>query len=217
MKDVLSSLVSLSDFLVMSVSQIPGENIHDAARMIETSVQHAIKLLGNLSYWANIQNGSVEFQPEIVDLHEIVLENIVQLRSQARTKHINLTYSVNAETLVYTDYDSMCTVLHNLMVNALWFTKYGGRVNVSARVVEPFVQVTVSDTGIGIQPEDMQKLFLIDKKFRRAGTAGEHGTGLGLILCKDLIEIGGGEIWVDSTVGQGSQFTFTIPHQQTDS
>ncbi len=216
MTDVLSSLVSLSDFLVMAVSQIPRDNVHDAAKMVERSVHSAMKLLENLSYWAKIQNGTFGFQPEVLSLHELVLENIVQLRSHARAKHIVLSHSIAADTHVYTDYESISTVLHNLLVNALWFTPEGGTVAVSAKILDSFVHVTIADTGIGIQSEDVEKLFRIDQKFQRPGTAGEHGTGLGLVLCKDLVEIGGGKIWVDSSVGHGSAFTFTLPQQLTD-
>lgn len=215
MIEVLSSLVSLSDFLVMAVSQIPRDNVHNAAKMVETSVQNAIKLLENLSNWAKIQNGTFELEPEALNLHELVLENIVQLRNHARKKQITLSHSVHSDTYVYADYVSASTILHNLLVNALWFTQNGGKVDVSAKEIEHFIQVTISDTGIGIQQEDLNKLFRIDQKFRRQGTAGEHGTGLGLILCKNLIEISGGQIWVESSVGHGSTFTFTLPLQKS--
>ena len=125
-----------------------------------------------------------------------------------------LSHSIHADTLVFTDYTSVSTVLHNLLVNALWYTQDGGTVSVSAKKLNRFVQVTVVDSGIGIQPEDVPKLFRIDQKFQRSGTAGEHGTGLGLVLCKDLVEIGGGELWVESSVGRGSSFTFTMPCRQ---
>jgi two-component system, sensor histidine kinase and response regulator len=148
-------------------------------------------------------------------LHELVLENIVPLRSHARAKQIDLCHSIHTDTYVYTDYVSISTILHNLLVNALWFTHNGGKVDISAKPVDRFVQVTVSDTGIGITPEDLPKLFRIDQKFRRPGTAGEHGTGLGLVLCKDLVEIGGGQIWVESAVDRGSSFMFTLPTQQS--
>jgi signal transduction histidine kinase len=214
MKEVLSSLVSLSDFLVMSVTHIQGENIQNAAKMVEKSVQNAVKLLENLSDWANIQNRTIQLQPEIFDLQELILENVVQLRSNARKKQIELSYSVQDETYVYTDYDSASTVLHNLILNALWFTGKGGKVDVSVTVANRFVEVAVADTGIGIAHADVAKLFRIDQKFRRNGTAGEHGTGLGLVLCKDLIEMNGGQLQVESAVNLGSTFRFTLPRQE---
>jgi len=214
MKEVLSTLVSLSNFLVLSVSGKGEDHIQQVAKMVEDSVRNAIKLLENLLNWARIQNGTLEFHPESVDLQKIVLENIVLLRSNAREKEIELSHTIEANTLVYTDPNGASMILRNLISNAIWFTRPGGEVKVSATHADPFIEVVVSDTGIGISPEDLPKLFRIDKKFRRNGTAGEHGTGLGLILCKDLIAMNGGKIWVESQVGQGSTFTFTLPGQK---
>jgi signal transduction histidine kinase len=214
MKEVLSTLVSLSNFLVMSVPGNGSNKLQRAAKMLESSVQNAIKLLENLLNWAKIQNGTMESHQEMTDLQKIVLENIVLLRGNAREKQIDLSHTVNANTFVYTDPDTTSMVLRNLISNALWFTNTGGKVKVSATSADRFVEVAVSDTGIGISQEDLSKLFRIDKKFRRNGTAGEHGTGLGLILCKDLIEMNGGQIWVESQVGKGSTFTFTLPREK---
>ena len=139
-----------------------------------------------------------------------VLENIVQLRSHARAKHIALAHSIRADTQVYTDYASISTVLHNLLVNALWFTQDGGSVDVSAKISDTCVQVTVTDTGIGIQTDDVRKLFRIDQNPSTRGTSDEKGSGLGLILCKEFVEKNGGKIWVESQVGEGSVFKFTV-------
>jgi signal transduction histidine kinase len=211
MKEALAALVSLSGYLVMSASEKNGNNIQKAAEMLDNSMQNAIKLLENLLNWAKIQNGTMEFQPEIIDLQKIVLENIVLLRGNAREKQINLFHTIEVNTFVYADHDTTSMVLRNLISNALWFTDPGGEVTVSATIMDHFIEVAVSDTGIGISAEDILKLFRIDKKFRRNGTAGEHGTGLGLILCKDLVERNGGKIWVKSGVGQGTTFIFTLP------
>ncbi len=116
---------------------------------------------------------------------------------------------------IYPYYSMISTVLRNLLINALWFTQDGGTVDVSAKILDNIVQVTVTDSGVGIRSEDLLKLFCIDQKFQMAGTAGEHGTGLGLVLCKDLVEIGGGELWAESLVGHGSSFTLTMPCRQT--
>lgn len=214
MKEVLSTLVSLSNFLVMSVPGNGANKLQKAAKMLESSVQNAIKLLENLLNWTKIQNGTMESHQEMTDLQKIVLENIVLLRGSARKKHIDLSHTVNANTLVYTDPETTSMVLRNLISNALWFTDTGGEVKISTSTVDRFVEVAVSDTGIGISQDDLAKLFRIDKKFRKNGTAGEHGTGLGLILCKDLIEMNGGQIRVESQVGKGSTFTFTLPKEK---
>lgn len=214
LKEALGSLVSLSGYLVMSAPEEDDNRIHRAAKMVESSVQNAIKLLENLLNWTKIQNGTMVFQPEIFDLQNIVLENIVLLRGIARHKQIDLSHEVAANTLVYSDYKTTSMVLRNLLSNALRFTGNGGNVNISAKVLDFFIAIVVSDTGIGISKEDISKLFRIDKKFRKNGTAGEHGTGLGLVLCKDLVERNGGKIWVESEIEQGTTFTFTLPKEK---
>ncbi len=102
-------------------------------------------------------------------------------------------------------------VLRNLINNAIKFTQKGGEIKVSARMMKNFVEVSVSDSGIGIAKEYIQNLFRIDKTFNRAGTANERGTGLGLILCKEFVEKNGGTIWVESEENKGTTFRFTLP------
>jgi two-component system sensor histidine kinase/response regulator len=213
LKEAFATLVSLSGYLVLSAPEGDIRNIQKAAKMVENSVQNSVKLLENLLNWANIQSGAIEFHPKTIDLQKIVLENIVLLRGTAREKQIKLSHSIAANTFVYTDYNTASMILNNLISNALWFTDKDGEVKVSANVMEHFVEVAVSDTGIGISEQNIRKLFRIDKKFKKSGTAGEHGTGLGLILCKELIGMNGGEIWIESEVGQGTTFRFTLPRR----
>ena len=103
------------------------------------------------------------------------------------------------------------TILRNLISNALKFTNMGGTVIVTARPAADMVEVTVSDTGIGIPENAISKLFRIDTKYSKPGTAGEEGTGLGLVLCKELVEKNGGHIWVESDGQHGTTFFFTLP------
>ena len=112
----------------------------------------------------------------------------------------------------YADHNMVDTVVRNLLSNALKFTDAGGIVEVSGQQNEGFVEITVSDTGIGMSQKEMDKLFRIDMKYTNVGTAGEKGTGLGLILCKELIEKNGGQIRVESEIGKGTRFTFTLPN-----
>ncbi|HRV93016.1 MAG TPA: ATP-binding protein, partial [Anaerolineae bacterium] len=99
----------------------------------------------------------------------------------------------------------------NLIANALKFTYPAGQVTISAQCRDDFVEVSITDTGVGMAPKLQAKLFRIDTKVTQTGTADERGTGLGLLLCKELVEKHGGKIWVESEIGQGSTFKFTIP------
>ena len=102
------------------------------------------------------------------------------------------------------------TILRNLVSNAIKFTNNGGTINIKARTNNSNVTISVSDNGIGIPPENLTKLFDISEVLTTKGTAEETGTGLGLLLCKEFVEKHGGKIWVESEVGKGSDFKFTL-------
>ena len=114
------------------------------------------------------------------------------------------------DTIAYADPKMVYAVFRNLLSNALKFTNTGGTITVSARSHGDTVEIAVTDTGIGMSQEQREKLFRIDVKSSTPGTASEEGTGLGLILCKELIEKNGGEIGVESEPGKGSTFRFTL-------
>jgi two-component system, sensor histidine kinase and response regulator len=116
-----------------------------------------------------------------------------------------------AAMFAWADYAMITTIMRNLVSNALKFTHAGGAVSLSASLREHAAEVTVTDTGCGIPPDGLAKLFRIDATYSGIGTDGEQGTGLGLILCKELVELQNGRIWVESAVGKGTTFRFTIP------
>jgi len=116
--------------------------------------------------------------------------------------------------MVYADVNMLTTIIRNLVSNAIKFTPSGGEIVISARQFEKepnFVYISVKDSGVGISEENQSKLFKIDKSFTTLGTHQERGTGLGLILVKEFVEKHGGKIWVESELGKGSVFSFTLP------
>jgi len=129
----------------------------------------------------------------------------------SKSKNIDLQSIINCDDFIWADKEMIETVLRNLVTNALKFTKPEGKVKIETRNSEKNVLFIVSDTGIGIESGHIGKLFRIDSKLSKKGTANEKGTGLGLILCKEFVEKHGGTIWVESEVGKGSDFKFTIP------
>jgi signal transduction histidine kinase len=130
---------------------------------------------------------------------------------KADAKEITLSDDMQENMLVYADPRMIDTVIRNLISNALKFTRPGGKVRISAAHNNEFVEVSVSDTGVGICEKDLSKLFQIDVKYQQTGTAGEEGTGLGLILCKELIEKNGGSLSLESEIGKGTTVMFTLP------
>lgn len=175
------------------------------------SAEKLYTLLENLLMWSQLQRGIMEYSPEELDLATIVQDNIELFHAQADYKQINLRMESDTKIVAYADLGMVNTVLRNLITNALKFTPVGGQVILTFRVENNHVNVIVADTGIGIPAERLPQLFRIDTQYTNPGTNGEQGTGLGLILCKELVEKNYGTIWAESTPGAGTTFTFTLP------
>ena len=152
------------------------------------------------------------FNPELKEkLADIATANLDLFTKTAKDKNISLINSVPQDIYIYADFDTVNTVVRNLINNAIKFTKPGGIVEISAAEQEKFVEISVSDAGLGIEEEHLSEIFRVDSKYKTKGTAGESGTGLGLPLCKEFVEKNGGRIWVESKIGKGSTFKFILP------
>ena len=141
----------------------------------------------------------------------VILEIVKLKKTLANAKDISLNYFSSDEIEVYADENMLRTVLRNLISNAIKFTKFGGNIRVYAILKQDRVEITVSDTGVGLNEEVRNKLFSLKTNETTIGTANEKGSGLGLILCKEFVEKHGGKIWVESELGKGSDFKFTLP------
>ena len=137
-------------------------------------------------------------------------------RIPAEKKGIQLRTNVSDVCTAYADRQMINTVLRNLVNNAVKFTDSGKEVEVNVREEEKFMEVEVKDQGVGISPENLEKLFRIDVKYKTTGTSGEKGTGLGLILCHEFVQKNFGAIWCESELGKGSSFFFTIPCEKRE-
>ena len=167
-------------------------------------------MLDNLLSWSRAQSGRIDFFPEPVSLTESI-ENAVELvRGSADNKQISLFSDFSKDVIVKADKNMLSTILRNLLTNAIKFTPNGGSVTVSSRINHKKVTVSVTDTGIGMTPEDMDKLFKLDGGLKTPGTANETGTGLGLILCQEFMSLHKSKIIAESTPGKGSTFSFTL-------
>jgi signal transduction histidine kinase len=153
----------------------------------------------------------MECKPETNPLFAIVKQSMNLLRAHAERKQITFRSQIAGETTVYADLKMLNGVIRNLLSNAVKFTESGGTIEVSAQLHEGNVEIVVSDTGIGMDQSRLNKLFLVDAKSSRRGTADEEGTGLGLILCKEFVEKNGGTIRAESEVNRGSRFIVSLP------
>jgi signal transduction histidine kinase len=216
LKNPFVGLMSLSKTLLESFETLDQEEIQECIQGIHETSKHGFHLLSNLLEWAKSQTGRIQWSPKYIDLRPIMLQNFALLETKAKEKKISLHCNVPANTCVYADANMVDTVVRNLATNALKYTENGGKVSISSHEAEDFVEISVDDTGVGIQEEDICKLFKIEIKYSSLGTAKEQGTGLGLILCKEFIEKNKGKIWVESKVGKGSSFKFVLPKDQSE-
>lgn len=212
LKGPFQGLLGYSHLLNEHLDGLTKEEIKDFSGELHESASQLFKLLENLLEWSRIQRGVMEFQPRDLHLSEIAAISIELLKPNAHQKKIELINDIPKELLAHADYNMVNTVIRNLLSNAIKFTDENGRIIVSAfQPDDYFVQVSVSDNGIGMSEEDMVCIFRIDTHHSRTGTNDETGTGLGLVLCKDLVEKNHGTITVESKENDGSTFTFTLP------
>jgi signal transduction histidine kinase len=207
----LNSLLLNSGHLYRNFRQLDDKDIEESSHNIYRQSQGLTTLLENLLQWAMLQTGKIERCPESLNIGELVDETIRLSKYVARKKEIDLISNVPEDTAAWADKHMMKTVVRNLISNALKYTRLRGEVVVSSRENGDWIEITVSDNGIGIDEERRKLLFSDEIQKSTRGTSDEKGTGLGLVLCKEFVESNGGEIHVQSWIDQGSHFTFTIP------
>lgn len=212
LKSPFSSIVGFSELLVEGIGEKNYEKITEYADFILAASKSAMDLITNLVTWAQSQSGRLEYKPEYVDVAVLVSEALQLLSCIAEHKSVVVSNEIAAPTMVYADRAMLSTVLRNLISNALKFTDTRGGVTISSHSGNNgMLTVRISDQGVGISEERMDKLFNITQNYSTPGTHNEKGTGLGLILCKEFVERNGGSIWAESRLGAGSTFSFTLP------
>ena len=211
LRSPFSSILGFSELLINNVRTYGAENSLEFITHINTTADHTLNLLDNLLTWAKTQTGQIEYRPKNLHLHPIIQEIIQVLNSSAAIKNITLNSSPSDGIGAFADPNMLKTVLRNLVQNAIKYTNSGGTVDIQVVSQQNQVIITVLDNGVGMNEETLNKLFRIDSTLIKNGTAGERGSGLGLILCKEFVERNGGKISVESKVRIGSSFSFTIP------
>ncbi|MDH4090294.1 MAG: tetratricopeptide repeat protein [Cyclobacteriaceae bacterium] len=203
--NALSGLLDLLDKGAVSEEELPKH-----VKELKARFNHTRTLLNNLLDWTLLQMDKLNLQASKIDIRSIVEENI-QLLSSVQVKDVKLTNEVPQNAIGFADSNTINLVIRNLMTNAIKFTNDGGQVIVNAKDNGDEWLISVTDNGVGINPEVLAMLFDKTAPYTTRGTANEKGTGLGLILCKEFIEKNGGKIWVESEVDKGSSFHFTLP------
>ena len=208
LKNPLAGIRGLADVLK---DDNPPDRFERPLSLIQRSAQQGLDLLDNLLTWSRLQTGHVSPDLQTHRLRTLAGEALAQLEAQASRKEVTVENSIQPGIVVRVDPFIVDTVLRNLVSNAIKFTGRGGYVSLTAYPSGDHIEVSVSDTGVGIPPERMASLFQIEEQTSMTGTEGEVGTGLGLHICRELVEAQGGTIWLDSTEGSGTTVYFTLP------
>ncbi|GET22474.1 ATP-binding protein [Prolixibacter denitrificans] len=212
LRSPFNSFLGLTQVMAENLQDLTMEEIRKFSLTMRDSVSHLYRLLENLLQWSRMQQGMILFNPEIIPLCSIIIDSLDILAEPAQAKEIEITCAIPNNLEVFADVNVVQTIIRNLVSNAIKFTPRGGKVDITANLLpDRFIEISVADTGIGMDREMLDKLFRLDGKVNREGTEGETSTGLGLILCKEFIEKQGGKLWVESEVGKGSVFYFTLP------
>ncbi len=206
-----SGFLGLSELLTEEYDRMEKEDVVKIGSSLNKSAKRLFSLLENLLNWSRIQMGRMEFSPTKLELKNAIVEVVNLYMQTAEVKKIDLKYKVEDGTLVNADKEALNVILRNLISNAVKFTPEGGEINVVAEIFdEDKYKVSVEDSGVGMDEEAKSKLFRLDEKHSTLGTNNEQGSGLGLLLCKELVEKHGGKLSVESQVNKGTKFTFTL-------
>jgi len=211
LKSPFSSLMGFAEMLALNAESKNTKEVIEYSQIIHNSTKRLLGLVENLLQWSRTQIGTTEYKPSQLDI-SIQTHNIVSLlRLNAEEKDIIISPKIERNLVAWADENLYNTVLRNLISNAIKFSRVGSMINVTAGVKNNMIEVSVADSGVGIRQENLEKLFLVDSNFSTKGTLNEKGTGLGLVLCKEFVEINKGNIWAESQLERGSTFYFTLP------
>lgn len=200
------------DLIMYDINESELDSLSQDFKILKSISKTSYDLLESLLVWASSQKGEIEYKPKLNNFYDLIEFNFNLFRQIAEKKQINLINEVSKDLEFLYDYNMINTVIRNLINNALKYTDIEGDIKVNSEVMDKNIKITVSDTGLGINKATLDSLFKIDvKTFSQEGTQGEKGSGLGLTICKEFIDKHNGEIWVDSELGKGSKFQFTIP------
>lgn len=211
LRSPFTTLLGLSE-LLRDDEGVTGEKARSMVSMLHTALKNQYQFLENLLEWSRLQTKKHEFVYAEIRLNDIISHVIKMSLPQAKSKNILITALCNPEEIsLLTDSQALTSVIYNLVFNALKFTNPGGKVEIRAAQTEKATVISVKDNGLGIPEEQLNKLFRIDEAISTAGTENEKGTGIGLILVKEIVDKLKGTVSVESEPGKGSIFFVTLP------
>jgi signal transduction histidine kinase len=212
LKSPFSALLGYFSIFIDDSEKFSKAELKEIYKDLYDSLENLYRLIENLLEWSMIQLGRKELNPQQLCVSDVIAETVHSFKLVSANKKITIkTERDPANDMVYADPNASSTIIRNLISNALKFTNENGEIVVSTTVENDFLRISIRDNGIGIAKSNLDNLFKIDTKVSTTGTLGEKGTGLGLILCKELLEKSGGRLQVKSTINKGTEISFALP------
>ena len=211
LRSPLSSFLGLAEIMSQDLNNMTMSEIEEISKSLFLCASNLYQLLENLLEWSVLRRGNSECHPEPISLKSLILSSMDPFHESARRKNINMELDVEQTISISCDIRMTETIFRNLISNALKFTNARGSVVINAKPMnEKEIVISITDTGIGMNDDIRCKLFKLNEQVSRRGTAGESSSGLGLLICKEIIERQEGKIWVESVENEGSTFFFTL-------
>ncbi|WP_421765339.1 response regulator [Ekhidna sp.] len=211
----VSSFQGISQVISLYLQQAKYEDLQKMMSEVDKATDHLSKLLDNLLNWASSELSQIPYNPEKINLSEMIHDVVEIFELIAKSKNITIESEIDPSAVVHVDLNSTVTIFRNLINNALKFTPEGGKVTIKSEQNGAFNKISVHDSGVGINEEQLQTLFILSEKSSTYGTKGEKGIGLGLQLVNEFTKLNKGEVEVTSEVGKGTTFSISLPTKLT--
>ena len=211
-KNPFGVLVSLTDYLEDGYENLSEVEYKQIIKTVKQSAEQTYKLLESLQTWSETQTGRIKFTPQSFNINQLIQETIDVLEGMYKNKNIEIDFENSQEYVLFADKNMMAFIIRNLLNNAIKFSNVDSSIKIDLKKTLEQISISIVDTGIGINSEDLEKLFRIDVDTHKIGNSTEKGTGLGLIICKEFAELNNGQIVVESKINVGSKFTLVLPN-----
>lgn len=211
LRNPFNALIGLTDILRKRESVINDTRANEISGIILQSAKTTYEMLNNLLLWCRSQQNTIAFEPNEFNLHSTVDEALGEVKGQAQKKRIMLINNTPTSSSIWCDAQMLQTIIRNITANSVKFTNEGGLITVSSEDTPEFTNIIIEDNGIGMTQETVDKLLIVSRNRSTTGTAGEQGSGMGLLICKEFVDRHKGHIKIESEVGKGTKFILSFP------
>ncbi|MBZ0182559.1 MAG: tetratricopeptide repeat-containing sensor histidine kinase [Melioribacteraceae bacterium] len=213
LKNPFGNLMNVTDMIMKEFDNLSQDELKELVESVNRSTKSSYRLLENLLLWSRSQKGYLKYNPELIDVEKVINENFNLYSEMAKDKNVKLDFIQIDKVFAYADLNMIDAVLRNIINNSVKYSHQNGVIKVSTFAENNKTIVCIEDEGIGIPENEIIKIFSLEEKPIQSGTGGERGTGLGLIICKEFIDINKGEINIESTVNKGTKICLILPNK----